>query len=524
MTKPFIEKSPVWKQLTKHALSLKQKHIRDLFEEDTMRGKKMHKTVTGLQYNFSREKIDEKGFDLLFGLAKEAELNYAISAMFRGDKINFTEKRSVLHTALRMPKGKKLIVDGVDVVTQVHKVLDHMEQFTNDVYEGKRLGATGKRIRYVVNIGVGGSDLGARMAYHALAKYRKENLDVRFVSNVDPTDLIQVLEGLTPEETLFIVCSKTFTTKETMTNAQRAKQWIEEADMGNASCKKHFCAVSTNRQAVSDFGIDAENMFEFWDWVGGRFSMSSAVGLSLMMGIGPENFRKMLSGMHDVDVHYATTPFENNVPVIMALLCIWNTHFLGKHIHGIMIYDKYLELLPKHLQQLLCESLGKTMSFSGSHVPFATCPVYLDALGTDFQHAFGQLLHQGTTRNISLTFLASSESLQSGRSQDQSSLLANMFAQADSLAFGVKSENPHKIEPGNITSSILLIDKLTPYSLGQLIALFEHQVHAQASLLGINGFDQFGVEAGKKASIVNEERFKKDGFTPHTVLKLLQHQ
>jgi len=519
----LTNQSGIWEQLEAYAHNIIQIHLRDLFIENPLRGEEMNREFDTLTFNFCREKIDLEGTKLLFELAKQSELKEAIDAMFRGDKINTTENRSVLHTALRLPKESHLEVDGVDIVKEVHRVLNQMSKFSDDVYSGKRLGVTGKKIKHIINIGIGGSDLGPRMAYQALTKYRRKEIDVRFVSNVDPTDLAEALKNISPAETLFIICSKKFTTEETLANANEAKKWIITA-LGQEAISNHFVAISANKDLVIQFGIKLENMFEMWDWVGGRFSISSSIGLSLMLGIGPDNFKEMLNGMYKMDNHYQNTEFENNIPVIMALLSIWNTTFLNNIVYSMMMYDVYLKLFPKHLQQLLAESLGKSVNIYDRIIDYHTSPVIMDALGTDFEHSFNQLIHMGTVQQFALTFVGCKESLQIGSEKAQSTLLSHMFAQADSLALGVDNANPHKAERGNVSSSILLINKLTPYSLGQLIALYEHQVHAQATILQINGFDQFGVEAGKKASIVNEERFKKDGFTPHTVLKLLQHQ
>jgi len=523
MTEQHIFQSRIWKLLCDYAIKIKQKHLRDLFTENALRGNEMNKKIEGLQYNFCREKIDTNGMKLLFELLREAGLKESIDEMFRGDKINTTENRSVLHTALRLPKDQKLVVDGIDIVKSVHKVLDQMTQFTEDIYNGKRLGATGKKIKHIVNIGIGGSDLGSKMAYHALTKYRKSTIDVQFVSNVDPTDLAETLKLCQPEETLFIICSKKFTTEETLANANKAKKWIVNA-LGTEAISFHFVAISANKVLVNQFGMKDENMFEMWDWVGGRFSISSAVGLSLMLGIGPKYFKEILSGMHEMDNHYLRTDFENNIPVIMALLSIWNTTFLNNIIYSMITYDVFLKLFPKHLQQLLAESLGKSINIFNQSVTYQTSPLILDGLGTDFEHSFNQLIHMGTVRQFALTFLSCKESLQENSEKAQSTLLAHMFAQADSLAFGVENKDRHKREFGDIPSSILLIDKLTPFSLGQLIALYEHQVHAQASILQINGFDQFGVEAGKKAATKNILKFKQEGFNEKSIEKMMKKQ
>lgn len=523
MKKNLVTTSQVWKQLRDHAAKLKKTHIRDLFKNNPFRGKKFNKTFLGIHLNYSREKIDETSFKLLLKLAEEINLGQAIKQMFQGAKINTTENRSVLHTALRLPTGKKLIVDGVDVGKQVHNVLNQMIQFTEDIYSGKRLGSTGKKIKHIVNIGIGGSDLGSRMSYQALEKFRVSNVDVRFVSNVDPTDLAEALKNINPEETLIIICSKKFTTEETLANANEARKWIVNA-LGQAAVPYHFIAISANKNLVVEFGINQENMFDMWDWVGGRFSVSSSVGLSLMLGVGPENFKELLRGMHEIDNHYKNTEFENNLPVIMALLSIWNTTFLSNVVYSMITYDVFLKLFPKHLQQLLAESLGKSVNIYGQPVTYQTSPVILDALGTDFEHSFNQLIHMGTVRQFALTFLSCKESLQKNSEKAQSTLLAHMFAQADSLAFGTENTDPHKREYGDVPSSILLIQKLTPFSLGQLIALYEHQVHTQAILLQINGFDQFGVEAGKKAATNNILKFSREGFNEKSIDKMMKNE
>ncbi len=523
MKSTLLAESSLWVQLSYHAHKIKQMHIRDLFKNEPERGRAMHREIKSLQYNFCREKIDIEGMNLLFGFAQEARLKESIHAMFRGDKINTTENRSVLHTALRLPKDKTLIVDGVDVVKDVHRVLDQMTDFVNDIYRGKRLGFTGKKIRNIINIGIGGSDLGAKMAYQALAKYRNNSVQVRFLSNVDPTDFFETVHGVEPEATLFIICSKKFTTEETLANANLAKDWITK-NLGENAVSHHFVAVSANKELVASFGIRPESTFEMWDWVGGRFSVASSVGLCLMLGIGPQNFRDFLRGMHEMDHHYQTSEYRNNIPVIMALLSIWNTALLNNVIYVPAIYDVFLRLFPKHLQQLLAESLGKSVNLSNNHVSYQTSPVILEAVGTDFEHSFNQLIHMGTVRQFALTFVSCRTSLQDNAEKAQSTLLAHMFAQADSLATGVENKDPHKSEYGDVPSSVLLLDKLTPFSLGQLIALFEHQVHAQAALLQINGFDQFGVEAGKKAATENILRFAQNGFTLKTIEDLLKKQ
>lgn len=521
MKKQLISQSPVWKKLVEHASKMKNKHIKDLFIENPLRGDEMDKILNGIRYNFCREKIDTEGMSLLYELAKQIDLREAINSMFCGHKINITENRSVLHTALRLPKEANLVVDGVDIVKEVHRVLDQMVQFTEDIYTSKRLGATGKKIKHIINIGIGGSDLGSRMAYQALTAYRKQEVDVRFVSNVDPTDLAEAIKNISPEETLFIICSKKFTTEETLTNANQARKWVINA-LGQKAVPYHFVAISAHKDLVVTFGIKPENMFDMWDWVGGRFSVSSSVGLSLMLGIGPHNFEEMLKGMQEMDNHYQHTEFENNIPVLLALLSIWNTTFLNKIVYSMITYDIFLKLFPKHLQQLLAESLGKSVNIYNQTIEYQTSPVILDALGTDFEHSFNQLIHMGTIDQFALTFVTCKESLQLNSEKAQSTLLAHMFAQADSLAFGVEDSNPHKKERGNVPSSILFLDKLTPYSLGKLIALYEHQVHAQATILQINGFDQFGVEAGKKAATSNILKFEQEGFNLKSIEKMLK--
>lgn len=520
--KPPITDTNVWRRLKEQANRLKKRHISDLFRENPVhRGEEMEVTNGTISLNYCREKIDAKALDYLFQLPEEAQLSEAISAMFRGDRINTTENRPVLHTALRLPADRKLIVDGVNIVKQVQSTLRQMKRFTEDVYSGKRLGVTGKKIKHVINIGIGGSDLGSRMAYQALVMYRRQEVDIQFVSNVDPTDLAEALKKINPEETLFIICSKKFTTEETLANANVAKKWIVNA-LGQEAVSFHFIAVSANKDLVVEFGINQKNMFEMWDWVGGRFSVSSSVGLSLMLGVGPEHFKELLRGMYEMDNHYKNTEFKKNLPVIMALLSIWNTTFLNNTVYSMITYDVFLKLFPKHLQQLLAESLGKSVNTFGQSIQYQTSPVILDALGTDFEHSFNQLIHMGTLRQFALTFLSCKETLQQNSKNAQNTLLAHMFAQADSLAFGTENIDPHKKEYGDVPSSILLLQKLTPFSLGQLIALYEHQVHAQATILQINGFDQFGVEAGKKASTKNILRFLKEDNNLKTIDNMMK--
>jgi len=513
---PTTQTSPVvaqlttrksWKQLQSHHKKLSEAHLRKLFADDPRRGERMTVEAAGIFLDYSKNRITDETIGLLLELAEESGLRARIGAMFRGDKINVTEKRAVLHVALRMPKGTSIVVDGENVVPQVHAVLDKMTEFCNRVRSGEWKGHTGKRICNVINIGIGGSDLGPVMAYEALKHYSDRNMTFRFVSNVDGTDIAEAVVDLDPSETLFIVSSKTFTTLETMTNAHSARDWALAGLGGDPkSIARHFVAVSTNAQDVAKFGIDTANMFGFWDWVGGRYSMDSAIGLSTMLAVGPENFRAMLDGFHQMDEHFRTTPFEKNIPVLMGLLGVWYTDFFGAETVAVLPYEQYLKRFPAYLQQLTMESNGKHVTLDGTEVTYATGPIYWGEPGTNGQHSFYQLIHQGT-RLIPCDFIAFGKALNPlGRHHDM--LLANVFAQTEALAFGktpeqVKAEGtpdwlvPHRVFTGNRPSNTILADRLTPENLGKLVALYEHSVFTQGTIWDINSFDQWGVELGK---------------------------
>jgi glucose-6-phosphate isomerase len=495
-----------YKALQAHYKQIRTRHLRELFAEDLERGKRLTAEAAGLFFDYSKNRITDETLQLLFKLAEESGLRQRIDAMFRGDKINVTEKRAVLHVALRAPKGTSMLVDRKDVVPEVHAVLDRMAAFSDRVRSGEWTGYTGKRIRNVVNIGIGGSDLGPVMAYEALKHYSDRDMTFRFVSNVDGTDFAEATRDLDAEETLFIISSKTFTTLETMTNAHTARVWALETLKHSAAIAKHFVAVSTNAAEVGKFGIDTANMFGFWDWVGGRYSMDSAIGLSTMLAIGPENFHDLLSGFHQMDEHFRTTPFERNLPVLLGLLGIWYADFFGAQTVAVLPYEQYLKRFPAYLQQLTMESNGKHVTLKGVKVGYATGPIYWGEPGTNGQHSFYQLIHQGT-HLIPCDFIAFSKSLNNlGRHHDM--LIANVFAQTEALAFGktpeqVKSEGtpdwlvPHRVFEGNRPSNTILADKLTPEVLGKLVALYEHSVFTQGTIWQINSFDQWGVELGK---------------------------
>jgi glucose-6-phosphate isomerase len=502
-----LTESKAWKALQAHYGQVGQVHLREMFASDAGRGERLTVEAVGLFFDYSKNRITDETIKLLVDLAHQAELPAHIEAMFRGDKINFTEKRAVLHVALRAPKGESILVDGQDVVPGVHAVLDSMAAFSRRVRSGEWKGHSGKRIRNVVNIGIGGSDLGPVMAYEALKHYSDRNLTFRFVSNVDDTDFAEAVIDLDPAETLFIVSSKTFTTLETITNAQSARAWLVDGFGGNESAvAKHFVAVSTNAEGVSKFGIDTANMFGFWDWVGGRYSMDSAIGLATMLAIGPENFRDLLDGFHEMDEHFRTTPFERNLPALLGLLGLWYTDFFNAQTVAVLPYEQYLKRFPAYLQQLTMESNGKHVTVTGKTVDYATGPIYWGEPGTNGQHSFYQLIHQGT-RLIPCDFIAFGKSLNPlGRHHDM--LLANVFAQSEALAFGktaeeVKAEGtpdwlvPHRVFAGNRPSNTILAEKLTPNILGKLVALYEHAVFTQGVIWQINSFDQWGVELGK---------------------------
>jgi glucose-6-phosphate isomerase len=515
-TAKAILKSPAIKPLPKRkawtALKALHKtvhtlHLRKLFDDDPKRGEKFTAEALGIYLDYSKNRITDKTLKLLFDLAKESGLRERIDAMFRGEKINITENRAVLHVALRAPKDETILVDGKNVVPEVHSVLDKMTAFSDRVRSGEWQGHTGKRIRNVINIGIGGSDLGPVMAYEALKHYSERSMTFRFVSNVDGTDFAEAVVDLDPSETMFIVSSKTFTTLETMTNAHTARDWsLKVFDGDEKSVAKHFVAVSTNAAEVSKFGIDTANMFGFWDWVGGRYSMDSAIGLSTMLAIGPENFRSMLSGFHQMDEHFRTAPFERNLPVLLGLLSVWYNDFFGAQTVAVLPYEQYLKRFPAYLQQLTMESNGKHVTLDGKLVNYETGPIYWGEPGTNGQHSFYQLIHQGT-RLIPCDFIAFAKALNPlGRHHDM--LVANVCAQTEALAFGktpqqVKAEGtpdwlaPHRVFEGNRPSNTLLLDRLTPEALGKLVALYEHSVFTQGTIWHIDSFDQWGVELGK---------------------------
>jgi glucose-6-phosphate isomerase len=502
-----LTKRPAWNALEAHYQRARGWHLRELFAEDPERGERMTLEAVGLYLDYSKHRITDETLALLLQLAEESGLREGIDAMFMGEKLNVTEKRAVLHVALRAPRDASIIVDGDDVVPQVHAVLDRMTDFSNRVRGGDWKGHTGKRIRNVINVGIGGSDLGPVMAYEALKHYSERAMTFRFVSNVDGTDFTEAVRDLDPSETLFIISSKTFTTMETMTNARSAREWSLQAFQGDErSVARHFVAVSTNAAEVAGFGIDTANMFGFWDWVGGRYSMESSIGLSTMLAIGPENFHALLDGSHQMDEHFRTAPFARNLPALMGLLTVWYTGFFDAHTVAVLPYDQYLKRFPAYLQQLTMESNGKQVTLDGTPVAYPTSPIYWGEPGTNGQHSFYQLIHQGT-RLIPCDFIAFAQpSNPLGRHHDL--LLANVFAQSEALAFGktrdqVRSEGSpewlvsHRGFEGNRPSNTILADRLTPQTLGKLIALYEHSVFTQGVIWQINSFDQWGVELGK---------------------------
>jgi glucose-6-phosphate isomerase len=503
---PPARKRSAWSALATNYKKISKLHLRQLFSDDPKRGERMTLEAAGLYLDYSKNRVTDETLKLLLQLANEAGLRARIESMFHGEKINITEDRAVLHVALRAPRDASILVDGRNIVPEVHATLDKMSDFSNHVRSGKWLGHTGKRIRSVVNIGIGGSDLGPVMAYEALKHYSDRNLAFRFVSNVDGTDFAEAVRDLEPSETLFIVSSKTFTTLETMTNAHTARAWLLQGLGGDeTSIAKHFVAVSTNEAEVAKFGIDTANMFGFWDWVGGRYSMDSAIGLSTMLAIGPENFRAMLAGFHEMDEHFRSAPLERNLPVILGLLGIWYNDFFGAQTVAVLPYEQYLKRFPAYLQQLTMESNGKHVTLDGSEVKHPTGPIYWGEPGTNGQHSFYQLIHQGT-RLIPCDFIAFVHTLNPlGRHHDM--LLANVFAQTEALAFGktaeqVKAEGtpdwlvPHRVFEGNRPSNTILAERLTPETLGKLVALYEHLV-TQGVIWNIDSFDQWGVELGK---------------------------
>ncbi len=515
-----------WKALEAHHEKIQDVTLRSLFSDDPQRASRFSLEAAGLFLDYSKNRITEETFKLLLQLAKESGLEERRDAMFRGEKINITEKRAVLHVALRAPEGETILVDGQDVVPEVHSVLDKMSSFSNRIRSGEWKGHTGKRIRNVINVGIGGSDLGPVMAYEALKHYSDRSMVFRFVSNVDGTDFAEAVVDLDPAETLFIISSKTFTTLETMTNAHSARDWAVAGLGTESAVAKHFVAVSTNDVEVKKFGIDTANMFGFWDWVGGRYSMDSAIGLSTMLAVGPENFRALLDGFHQMDEHFRTAPLESNLPVILGLLTVWYTDFFGAQTMAVLPYEQYLKRFPAYLQQLTMESNGKHVTLEGEHVKYDTGPIYWGEPGTNGQHSFYQLIHQGT-RLIPCDFIGFSKTLNSlGRHHDI--LLANVFAQAEALAFGktpeqVKAEGtpdwlvPHRVFEGNRPSNVIMTDLLTPEALGKLVALYEHSVFTQGTIWQIDSFDQWGVELGKVLAqhIISEIEAPSDAGLQH---------
>jgi glucose-6-phosphate isomerase len=507
LTKPAGNKRAAWSALTSHYKAASKLHLRQLFADDPTRGERLAVGAVGVYLDYSKNRVTDETLQLLLQLAEESGLRARIDAMFHGEKINITEKRAVLHIALRAPRDEAIVVDGENVVPKVHAVLDRMADFSNRVRSGEWKGHTGKRIRNVINVGIGGSDLGPVMAYEALKHYSDRAMTFRFVSNIDGTDFAEAVLDLDPSETLFIISSKTFTTLETMTNAHTAREWSLTGLGGDEkSVAKHFVAVSTNAAEVAAFGIDTANMFEFWDWVGGRYSMDSAIGLSTMVAIGPENFQAMLNGFHQMDEHFRTAPFEQNLPVLMGLLAIWYNDFFGAQTVAVLPYEQYLKRFPAYLQQLMMESNGKHVTLRGKRVVRDTGPIYWGEPGTNGQHSFYQLIHQGT-RLIPCDFIAFSKPLNPlGRHHDM--LIANVCAQTEALAFGktpaqVEAEGtpkwlvPHRVFEGNRPSNTILAEKLTPETLGKLVALYEHSVFTQGAIWNIDSFDQWGVELGK---------------------------
>ena len=502
----LLTERPAWRALAGHYQTVRGLHLRQLFAEDPRRGERLTAEAAGLYLDYSKNRITDETMRLLLRLAEECGLRERINAMFRGDRINETERRAVLHTALRAPEGERLLVDGVDVVPEVHAVLSRMAAFSLRVRSGEWLGYTGKRIRNVINIGIGGSDLGPVMAYEALRYYSQRDMTFRFVSNVDGTDFAEATRDLDPEETLFIICSKTFTTLETLTNARTARAWSLGKLGDERAVRRHFVAVSTNAEGVAGFGIDTANMFGFWDWVGGRYSMDSAIGLSTMIAIGPENFRAMLAGFHAMDQHFRSTPFEHNLPVLMGMLAIWNSNFFHAQTVAVLPYEQYLKRFPAYLQQLTMESNGKHVMLDGTEVDYQTGPIYWGEPGTNGQHSFYQLIHQGT-RLVPCDFIGFCQSLNPvGNHHDL--LMSNLFAQTEALAFGktqdaVEAEGtpawlaPHRVFEGNRPTNTILAECLTPTTLGLLIALYEHSVFTQGAIWNIDSFDQWGVELGK---------------------------
>ena len=503
--KPLRER-PAWAALERHHAEVRGLHFRDLFARDPGRGERLAAEGAGIYLDYSKNRVTDETLRLLLRLAEECGLPAQTEAMFRGDRINTTEDRSVLHVALRMPKGDSLVVDGRDVVADVHEVLDRMAAFAERVRSGEWTGHTGRPIRNVVNVGIGGSDLGPVMAYEALRHHSRRDLTFRFVSNVDGADFVEATRDLAVEETLFVVSSKTFTTLETMTNAHSARSWVLSVLGDDAAIARHFVAVSTNAEEVARFGIDPENVFGFWDWVGGRYSLCSAIGLSTMVAIGPDGFRDLLAGFHAMDEHFRTTPYERNLPVLMGLLCVWYADFFGAQTVGVMPYSQYLKRFPAYLQQLTMESNGKHVALDGRAVDYETGAVYWGEPGTNGQHSFYQLIHQGT--KLIPVDLVGFTTTPTPLGEHHDILMSNVFAQAEALAFGkteeaVRTEGttdavvPHRVFEGNRPSNVLLAEELSPFTLGALVALYEHSVFTQGTIWGVNPFDQWGVELGK---------------------------
>jgi glucose-6-phosphate isomerase len=505
-----LRERPAFAALAQHHAQLASRHLREFFAEDPKRGERLRAEAAGLYLDYSKNRITDETLGLLFQLAEQSQLERRREAMFAGERINVSENRSVLHVALRMPKGTSLIVDGVDVVGQVHEVLDRMADLATRIRSGSWLGHTGKPVRNVVNIGIGGSDLGPVMAYEALRHYTGRDLTFRFVSNVDATDFVEATRDLAAEETLFIISSKTFGTLETLTNARSAREWVLSQLGDPAAIAKHFVAVSTNAERVAEFGIDTANMFGFWDWVGGRYSMDSAIGLSTMVAVGPEQFGEMLAGFHAMDEHFRTAPLAQNLPALMGLLAVWYVNFFGAASIGVMPYEQYLKRFPAYLQQLTMESNGKHVTLDGHVVDYQTGPVYWGEPGTNGQHSFYQLIHQGTEL-IPVDLIGFGKSLNPLRDHHDI-LSSNVFAQAQALAFGKTEEQvraegtpeavaPHRVMQGNRPTNVLLAEKLTPHTLGALVALYEHSVFTQGTIWGIDSFDQWGVELGKALAV-----------------------
>lgn len=506
ITAQSLTERPAWKALEEHYRAIKNLHLRQLFAEDSKRGERLTAEAAGIYLDYSKNRITGETLRLLVQLAGESGLHKRIDAMFSGKQINSTEQRAVLHTALRASGSERIVADGIDVVPEVHAVLDRMAAFAGQLRGGQWQGYTGKRIRNIINIGIGGSDLGPVMAYEALRHYSLREISFRFVSNVDGTDFKEATAGIDPEETLFIICSKTFTTTETLANAHAARKWTLDKLDDVQAVRKHFVAVSTNAEEVSNFGIDPANMFGFWDWVGGRYSMDSAVGLSTMIAIGPENFRAMLAGFHAMDQHFRTAPFDKNLPVLMGLLAIWYNNFFDSQTVAVLPYDQYLKRFPAYLQQLTMESNGKQVTLDGIRVNYQTSPIVWGEPGTNGQHSFYQLIHQGT-RLIPCDFIGFCQTL-NPLDNHHDLLMANLFAQTEALAFGktrdeVKAEGtpdwlcPHRSFEGNRPTNTILAERLTPYTLGTLVALYEHSVFTQGAIWNIDSFDQWGVELGK---------------------------